>query len=195
MSYRPSYHPVFDNNCFGANSTLFIPAFKSCRKPTSSNNKATSHGLGGEGRSKREAHEKLRARKRNLTDDDDDVKYDKFHAVNLLSRPRPATFADCDIVVTAVARTQPPPLSPHVLPTPSHLLSLTLNDATPHEHMRDTHCHVIPLPTTTTFPSEHNTLHNGLNARGVAHIDTPTVEQHTSQTEKQRGWCTRTRAY
>ncbi|KIM83787.1 hypothetical protein PILCRDRAFT_818812 [Piloderma croceum F 1598] len=53
--------------------------------------------------------------------------------------------------------------------------------------MRDTHCHVIPLPTTTTFPSEHNTLHNGLNARGVAHIDTPTVEQHTSQTEKVLG--------
>ena len=84
-----SYHPVFDNNCFDANSTLFIPAYKNLRKLTSSHNKATSHGLGNEGPDEREAREKLRARKdelRKLANDDDDVKHDKYHAANLLSR-------------------------------------------------------------------------------------------------------------
>jgi hypothetical protein len=33
-----------------------------------------------------------------------------------------------------------------------------------------------PAPTATTFPSTHDTLHdNGLDARGVAHTDTPTL--------------------
>jgi len=137
-----SYHPVFDNNCFHANSTLFVPTFKSHQKPTLSNNETTLHRLGSEGLSKWEAHEKLRVRKAQLRKLTDDVKYDKFHATNLLSRPRPTTFANCDIVITVVACMQPPPLSPHILPTPSDLLPLTLNDTTPHKHMWDTHCHI-----------------------------------------------------
>ena len=44
-----SYHPVFDNNCFDANSTTFIPTFKSLRKPTLSNSKVTLSGLGSKG--------------------------------------------------------------------------------------------------------------------------------------------------
>src|ERR1700683_3298111 len=62
------------------------------------------------------------------------------------------TFADRDIVVTAVTRTQLPPLSPHVLPIPSHPLPLTSNEATPHEHMRDALCHV----TRTSSGCEHD---------------------------------------
>jgi len=43
---------------------------------------------------------------------------------------------------------------------------------------------ILPLPTITTFPSKHYTLHNnGLDACGVTHIDTPAVKQHASQTE------------
>ena len=58
---------------------------------------------------------------RKLTDDDDILKYDKFHVANLLSRPTPTMFTDHDIVITAVAHTQPSPppslsTSPH--PTP-----------------------------------------------------------------------------
>jgi hypothetical protein len=56
-----SYHPVFDNNSFDANSTLFIPAFKSLRKPTLSNSEATLSGLVNIGPDEREAREKLRA--------------------------------------------------------------------------------------------------------------------------------------
>ena len=79
-----------------------------------------SYGLGGEGLSEQEAHEKLKARKeqlRKLMDDDDVAKYHNFHTANLFSRPSPAMFADCDIVVTVVARTQPPPhfLSPQMM--------------------------------------------------------------------------------
>jgi hypothetical protein len=85
-----SYHrPVFDNNCFDANSTLFIPAYKNLRKLTSSHNKTTSHRLGNEGPDKQEAREKLRARKdelRKLANDDDIVKHNKYHAANLLLR-------------------------------------------------------------------------------------------------------------
>ena len=44
-----SYRPTFDNNCFGANSALFILAFKGSWKPTSSNSKAMSRGLGSKG--------------------------------------------------------------------------------------------------------------------------------------------------
>src|SRR5882757_6563180 len=100
--------PVFDNNCFGANSTLFIPAFKSLRKPTSSNSEATSHGLGSKGPDEREAREKLRTRMeelKKLADDDDVIKHDKHHAANLLLRPSTATL-DRD-VVTAAVHTQP----------------------------------------------------------------------------------------
>jgi hypothetical protein len=60
------YCPVFDNNSFGANSTLFILPFKSIQKPTSRNFEATSHRLGSEGSDEQEAHEKLRVRKDEL---------------------------------------------------------------------------------------------------------------------------------
>jgi len=106
-----SYRPVFDNDCFSTNSTLFIPAFKSLRKPTSSNSEATSHGLGSNGPDEREARKKLRARReqlRKLADDDDVIKHDKYHAANLLSRRNPAT-SDRDAIVTAAAHTRPPP--------------------------------------------------------------------------------------
>src|SRR6202047_1186078 len=125
-----SYRPVFDNNCFGANSTLFIPAFRSLRKPTGSNSEATSDGLLGE----REAREKLRARKaelRKLADDDDIIKYDRYHAANLISRPSPGTL-DRDVVMVAV---QPPPLTPHLPP-------IVYNPA-PDERTQATHCHVV----------------------------------------------------
>jgi hypothetical protein len=82
-------HPVFDNNCFSANSTLFIPAFKSLQKPTSSNSKTTSCGLGSKGPDEWEVHKKLRVRKeelKKLTDDDNIIKHDKHHATNLLLR-------------------------------------------------------------------------------------------------------------
>jgi hypothetical protein len=44
-------------------------------------------------------------------DGDDVIKRDKHHAANLLSRPNPAMFADRDrdVIVTAIANTQPPP--------------------------------------------------------------------------------------
>jgi hypothetical protein len=61
-----SYRPVFNNNCFEANSTLFIPAFKSLRRPTSSNSEATLSGLGSKGPDEREAREELRARREEL---------------------------------------------------------------------------------------------------------------------------------
>jgi len=117
-----SYRPVFDNDCFSTNSTLFIPAFKSLRKPTSSNSEATSHGLGSNGPDEWEAREKLRAQReqlRKLADDDDVIKHDKYYAANLLSRRNPAT-SDRDTVITAAAHTQPqpPPLSTNSHPTP-----------------------------------------------------------------------------
>jgi hypothetical protein len=98
------YCPVFDNNCFGANSTLFIPAFKGPRKPTSSISEATSRGLSSKEPDKWEVHEQLRARKdelRKLADDDDVSKHDKYHAANLISRLSPAML-DCDIITVAV---------------------------------------------------------------------------------------------
>jgi hypothetical protein len=107
-----SYRPVFDNDCFGANSTLFIPTFKSLRKPTSNNSEATSRELGSKGLDEREAREKLRARKeelRKLTDDDDVIKYDKYHAANLISRASPA-MPDRDVVT--VAAHAPPHTTP-----------------------------------------------------------------------------------
>jgi hypothetical protein len=61
-----SYRPVFNNNCFKANSMLFIPTFKSLRKPTLSNSKATLSGLGSKGPDEQEAHEELRARREEL---------------------------------------------------------------------------------------------------------------------------------
>jgi len=61
-----SYRPVLHNNCFEANSTLFIPTFKSLQKPTSSNSEATLSGLGSKGPDEQEAHEELRARREEL---------------------------------------------------------------------------------------------------------------------------------
>jgi len=61
-----SYRPVLHNNCFEANSTLFIPTFKSLQKPTSSNSEATLSGLGSKGPDEREAPEELRARREEL---------------------------------------------------------------------------------------------------------------------------------
>jgi len=59
-----SYHPVFDNNYFDANSTLFIPTFKSLQKPTLSNSEATLSGLISIGLDEWAACEKLRASQR-----------------------------------------------------------------------------------------------------------------------------------
>ena len=84
-----SYRPVFNNDCFSTNSTLFIPTFKSLQKPTLSNSRATSHRLGSNGPDEREAREKLRARReqlRKFADDDDVIKHNKYHPANLLSR-------------------------------------------------------------------------------------------------------------
>jgi hypothetical protein len=120
-----SNHPVFNNTCFDADSTLFIPTFRSLWKPISNNNETMSHRLGSEKPGKQEAHKKLKARKaelRKFIDNDDVFKYDKNHVANLLSRTSPATLADCDhdIVITAIAHMQLPlpplPTSPH--PTP-----------------------------------------------------------------------------
>jgi len=72
---------VFDSACFGANSPLFIPAFKGSRKPTSNNSK--THPV-----DEREARERLKARKdhiRRLAAVDDVIRYDKYHAANLLA--------------------------------------------------------------------------------------------------------------
>jgi hypothetical protein len=112
------YRPTFDNNCFGANSPLFIPTFKSFQKPTSSNSEATPRGSDSKGPDEWEASEKLRAQKeqlRKLADNDDVIKYDKDHAANLISRSRP-TMLDCDVVATVAAHAQPPSLSinPHL---------------------------------------------------------------------------------
>ena len=113
------YHPIFDNNCFSANSTLFILAFKGSRKPTSSNSEATSCGLNSKGLDEREACEQLRARKdklRKLVDDDDVIKHNKYHAANLISRLSPATL-DRDII-TAAVHAQPLSLSINPHPKP-----------------------------------------------------------------------------
>src|ERR1700736_3047111 len=115
--------PIFDNNCFSPASPFFIPSFKNLRKPAASNNETTSHESGNKGLDEQEARKKLRVRKDQLRKDTDDdiVKYDKFHAANLLSRPSPATLADRDrdIVVTAAVHTQPPPpLSTRTEPKP-----------------------------------------------------------------------------
>jgi hypothetical protein len=112
------YRPTFDNNCFSTNSPLFIPAFKSFQKSTSSNSETTSHGSDSKGPNEQEASEKFRARKeqlRKLADNDDVIKYDKYHAANLISRSRP-TMLDCDVVATVAAHAQPPSLSinPHL---------------------------------------------------------------------------------
>ena len=72
--------PTFDNSCFGANSPLFIPAFKGRRKLTSNDDKTKPVD-------EREARERLKARKdhiRRLANVDDDVRYDKYHAANLI---------------------------------------------------------------------------------------------------------------
>ena len=121
------------------NSTLFIPTFKSHPKPTSSNNEAMSHGLGVEDLSKWEAHEKLRARKKQLrkvTNYDVVVKYDKFHATNI-HWSQHCCYSGCTYTT---ATTMTP--CPVAVPSPSHLLPLTSNKATPHKHMQDALCHV-----------------------------------------------------
>ena len=72
--------PIFDSACFGAGSRFFIPAFKGSRETTSNNSGAATLD-------EREAHERLRARKeyvRSLADVDDVVRYDKYHAANLI---------------------------------------------------------------------------------------------------------------
>ena len=116
--------PIFDNNCFGPSSLLFIPSFKRLQKSASKNNGAKSHKLRTDERGPR-AREKLRARKEQLkkaVDNDIVVKYDKFHAANLLSRPSPNPLIECDSTVTAVTHTQPPPppLSTDTNPHPTH---------------------------------------------------------------------------
>jgi hypothetical protein len=140
--------PVFDNNCFSPASLFFIPSFKNLRKPVLSNNKATSHRSGNEGPGEQEAHEKLRARKEQLrkaADNNIVIKYDKFYAANLLSRPSPTPLIECDSTVTVIAHTQPPPpplstdTNPH--PTPP-------SEQAQHKH--------IALQTPTPTPSEPN---------------------------------------
>ena len=118
MLFR-SYRPVFDNNCFSANSTLFIPAFKGSQKLTSSNSEATSRRLSSKGPDEREAREQLRAWKdelRKLADDSDVIKHNKYHAANLISRLSPATL-NRDVVTVAV-HVQPLSLSINPHPTP-----------------------------------------------------------------------------
>jgi hypothetical protein len=104
-----SYRPVFDHNCFNANSTLFIPTFKGLRTSILSVNEAMSHGLGSKRPGELEAREKLRVWKdelRELVDNNDVIRH-KSTTPPLLSRPNPATFADCDrdVVITAIANT------------------------------------------------------------------------------------------
>jgi len=97
-------------------------------------------------------HKKLRARKdelRKLVNDDDIIKY---NAANLLLRQNPTT-SNCNAVVTAVTHMEPPPPSPHVLPTPSHLPPLTSNDA-PHTNTckipaATSHAHQVVANATT----------------------------------------------
>jgi hypothetical protein len=155
------YHPVFDNNCFGAPTRHFIPAFKSPPKLALSNSEATSHGFGFEGPDEREAHKKLRARKdqlRKLADSDNVVKYDKFHAVNLIPRPSPMMF-NCDVVVTAVTCTQPTPsFFINSYPTP-HLPPIVYNP-TPDKCTQATH--VMPTPSVPEHKNDERkraTLH------------------------------------
>jgi hypothetical protein len=79
--------PTFDSACFGANSPLFIPAFKGSRKPTSNNSKTKPVD-------EREARERLKARKdhiRRLAAVDDVIRYDKYHAANLLATSNSTT--------------------------------------------------------------------------------------------------------
>jgi hypothetical protein len=138
------YCPVFDNDYFGTNSTLFIPAFKSSQKLRSSNSEATSHRLDNKGPDEWEVHKKLRVRKEELkkhTDENDVIKHNKHHTTNLLSRPNPSTFTDRDVIVTAVTCTQPPsslftnpPQTPHIQPI--------VYNPTPNEHTQDMHCHI-----------------------------------------------------
>src|SRR5882762_282372 len=176
--------PVFDNNCFGANSTLFIPAFKSLRKPTSSNSEAMSRGLGSKGPDEREAREKLRTRMeelRKLANDDDVIKHDKYHATNLILSPSPATLADRDrdIVVTAAAHAQPPPP-----------LSADTNPQTQHEHITS------HTPTPTPSESNQSQWDNQTNRReqregptgvGVEGNETRKHEQVAGEVEAARG--------
>jgi hypothetical protein len=171
-----SYCPVFDNNCFSANSTLFILAFKSLQKSTSSNSKATSHGLGSKGPDEWEAHKKLRARKeelKKLTDNDDIIKHDKHHAANLLSRLSLDTFTDCDVIVTAVTCSRPPP-------------SLSTNppqSSQPHT----TQPQMNTLKRCTAMSHTHQVVANAttLNTNTPHHV--PTLNPNRTQTSPTRG--------
>jgi hypothetical protein len=137
-------------------------------------------GLGSQGPDEREACEELRARKeelKKLADDDDIIKHDEHHAANLLSRPSPGTFADCDIIVTAVTRTQPspslstnPPQTPHLQPT--------AYNPPPDKCTQHTHCHV----TRDDTEHEHTTLCTPLSTR----IEPKPVQAEDGDTERGR---------
>src|ERR1700749_1653646 len=98
--------PIFDSACFGADSQFYIPAFKSRRNATPANEPETAN----------EAMRKRQEYLRKLADADDFLKFDKYHASYLLSRPRPAAVDRH----TAVTPNPPLPIS-HPTPLTSHL--------------------------------------------------------------------------
>jgi hypothetical protein len=114
--------PIFDSACYVAGSQFHIPAFGSRRNPapTTSGPQAAN-----------EAVKRRKAELRKLAEADDVIRYDKYHAANLIAKPNPTA-------TIAAASNQPPPAS--------HLTPLTLNNPSQPEHVQNNSCHVTPTP-------------------------------------------------
>ena len=74
--------PIFDSACYVAGSQFHIPAFGSRRNPAPTT---------PEPRAANEAIKRRKAELKKLVEADDVIRYDKYHAANLLSNQPPPT--------------------------------------------------------------------------------------------------------
>jgi hypothetical protein len=123
--------PIFDSACYVAGSEFHIPAFGSRRNPT-----PTTSGS----QAANEAVKKRKAELKKLADRDDVIKYDKFHAANLIAKPNP----------TATSLPLPP----------------SSDDPPPHDYVQDTARHVTSAPDSAKHERATSQTHNGGTERG-----------------------------
>jgi hypothetical protein len=131
--------PIFDSACFGAGSEFYIPAFKSRRNVPPANEPEMAD----------KAMKQQKEYLRKLTETDDILKFDKYHASSLLSR----ATVDRDTAVT--------PTSSQLPPLISHLTSLTSGNPPPPEYAQDNSCHVTSAPDDTEHECATSRMHNG----------------------------------
>ena len=163
--------PLFDSSCFGTNSPLFIPTFRGHRKPSSNNHGATQPD-------EREARERLEARKehmRMLADADDVVRYDKYHAANLIKDSERQRSAN-----------RPPPTStPHPSDS-STTLPTCLSPTPPSEQAqigRVTPCAPTPTPTISGLDDDQTDGQTNEEGRRGGHKEVVDEENETEEFE------------